>query len=776
MDNKLTIAVKEYAYRLGADLVGIANIERYSGAPLKMSPQGILPTAKSVIVCAVHHPDAAIELDGEIHPQVMGPYRIQYIMNDKLDVLSFKIGRMLDDLGYKTVPIASSNIWRYRGYKEMDAVFAPDISHIYGAVCAGLGELGWNGLCITPEYGARNRFISIITEAELTPTPLYNGEKLCDMCGECINKCPTNAYRKEVNGYKDVVVEGKHHKFANKNLWRCAWGEHFDINLDLPIPDKVDEQVLLDNVREHGTRGGEFGVCLKVCLPKNLRKWEPDYCQKTARRIRHAIPSDLPVHRQLYDKILVHAHTWDLVSVHFLSADSLQAAGIDIKPYLPDGCGAILLTSEYSIPNDALHHNDSDRFIEEGVDSCRKTRADVLDSYGRIAQFNVDFTELDVCRELETVGYSALPKTNMTHEGIKAIAGVRDDEANGRFIKTALVLTSAPVEDRAFTNLNQVEAEGDLKEQIFAFAREKGADLCGVASAATIDSLAEQLREIRKDEVLVSAIDKNPRMMPYDPSIRLIKRDIHSASELLPGAKSVLVFGMHYPETPVERVGQPPAEAVGPYVFTQYEVNRLIGHLGYSICMALNALGYKAFYSHNLTGAGSTVGSPRGQFNDATCNTLEAVAAGIGQMTLNGNVKTQEYGIHQRFIAIVTDAEITPDAVKGGMAEDCETCRACISACPTRALLADKIATLNLAGIKVKYLPVDANRCDWASKYALVCEEGNMYGGNFTNIPCPDEIDPENLADALRKQDNVFKFRPVTGERCVVACPLTGKK
>ncbi|MDD6882964.1 MAG: hypothetical protein PUD50_04570, partial [Eubacteriales bacterium] len=80
MDNKLTIAVKEYAYRLGADLVGIANIERYSGAPLKMSPQGILPTAKSVIVCAVHHPDAAIELDGEIHPQVMGPYRIQYIM------------------------------------------------------------------------------------------------------------------------------------------------------------------------------------------------------------------------------------------------------------------------------------------------------------------------------------------------------------------------------------------------------------------------------------------------------------------------------------------------------------------------------------------------------------------------------------------------------------------------------------------------------------------------------------------------------------------------
>ena len=65
MDNKLTQQIKNFAYSIGADLVGIANIERYENAPIAMSPQGILPTAKSVIVCAIHHPDAAIELDGE---------------------------------------------------------------------------------------------------------------------------------------------------------------------------------------------------------------------------------------------------------------------------------------------------------------------------------------------------------------------------------------------------------------------------------------------------------------------------------------------------------------------------------------------------------------------------------------------------------------------------------------------------------------------------------------------------------------------------------------
>ena len=772
MENSLTLKVKELAYRLGADLVGIANIERYKDAPIRMSPQGILPSAKSVIVCAVHHPDAAIELDGEIHPQVMGPYRIQYIMNDKLDVLSFRIARMLDDLGYQTVPIASSNIWRYRGYKEMDAVFAPDISHIYSAVCAGLGELGWNGLCITPEYGARNRFISIITEAELTPTPLYSGEKLCDLCGECIRKCPTNAYRKEVNGTKKIVVEGKEHVFCNKNLWRCAWGEHFDIDLDLPIPEKVDEKVLLENVAKYGMRGGEFGVCLKVCLPKHLRQWDESYCKLTARRKRHTAPSDLPVHRQVYDKLLVHARTWDLDSVHFISQESLKNAGIDIREALPDGVSAILLTARYQLPAGCRIDHDGSLAHIESFDSCHKTRADALDSYGRIAQFNVDFTELDMCRELETLGYTALPKTTMDHEPFRALCSVASTE--NTFVRTSLILTSAPFADKAALNLTEAAPFGSLKQQLKTAAMEKGADLFGVASAATIDQIAGQLRKIRAGEKRFAVTDKNTRMMPFDPVVTEEIREIAAATDLMSDAKSVIVLGMHYPETPAARVGQPPAEAVGPYVFTQYEVNRLTGHLAYSICRKLNALGYEAIYSHNLTGAGSTVGSPRGQFNDATCNALEAVAAGIGQMGLNGSVVTEEYGIHQRFVAIVTNADLEADEVKGGLAEACSGCGQCLTACPTCALRRERLTELDMNGTKVTYLPVDAVRCDWATRFSLVCEEGNMYTGNFTDIPCPEEVTAETLADALRQMDPVLKFRPVTGEKCIISCPLKG--
>ena len=772
MDNSLTLKIKEFAYSIGADLVGIANVERYENAPIEMSPQGILPTAKSVIVCAIHHPDAAIELDGEIHPQVMGPYRVQYTMNNKLDYMSFAISRMLDDLGYQAVPIASSNIWRYRGYKTLDATFAPDISHIYSGVCAGLGELGWNGLCITPEYGARNRFVSIITDAELTPTPLYNGPKLCDMCGECIRKCPTNAYRKEVNGKKNVVVEGKDHVFCNKNLWRCAWGEHFNLDLDLPIPEKVDEQVLLDHVAKHGARVGAFGVCLKVCLPKNLRVWDEDYCKKTARRKRHVTPSDLPVHRQAYDMVLTHARKWDLHSVQFLSSETLKNAGIDITKELPDGVSAILLTACYRLPEEAgIDHKSSITNTEGEAGSTRHNyRDESLNSYGRVAQRNLDFTELDVCRELEAMGYSSLPKTAVSHEPYRALCTLPTDK--NAEIRTALIFTAAPFADATYTDICKVEAAEDLKAQLHTLAADKGIDLFGVASAETIDSIASQLQEIRKGETRFVVEDKNLRMEPFDPVVTKTARHFTKASDLMHGAKSVIVMGMHYPDTAATRVGQPPAESVGPYVFTQYEVNRQIGNAAYSLCQALNSMGYQAVYSHDLTGAGSTVGSPRGQFNNASCNALEAVAAGLGQMSLNGSVVTGQYGIHQRFVAIVTDADLEADEVKAGLAKACADCERCLTVCPTGALKKEHLTELTIGGKRVTYLPVDQNRCDWATKFALIPEEGNIYVGNTTHVPCPEEITAEALDAALRQHDPVFKFRPVTGEKCIVSCPL----
>ena len=87
MNRNLTAKVKDCAYSFGADLVGVAPISRFEGAPIMMSPKGILPTATNVVVCAIHHLDEAIELGGEAHPQIIGPYSIQYVMNVKLGLV-----------------------------------------------------------------------------------------------------------------------------------------------------------------------------------------------------------------------------------------------------------------------------------------------------------------------------------------------------------------------------------------------------------------------------------------------------------------------------------------------------------------------------------------------------------------------------------------------------------------------------------------------------------------------------------------------------------------
>jgi hypothetical protein len=129
-----------------------------------MSPQGIMPDAQSVVVMAVHHPDGCVEMGGEPESQNIGPYAVQYTMNSMLDEISFNMGKFLEYEGYASIPIVSSNIWRYRGYRGLRENFAPDVSHIHAAIAAGLAVFGYSGLALTPEYGPRVRFVQACAE------------------------------------------------------------------------------------------------------------------------------------------------------------------------------------------------------------------------------------------------------------------------------------------------------------------------------------------------------------------------------------------------------------------------------------------------------------------------------------------------------------------------------------------------------------------------------------------------------------------------------------
>ncbi len=221
----LTADIKALASDLGADLVGIASVDMFQDSPKRTHPTGILPGAKSVVVIAVKYPDASIDQWGKPPAESMFFYQsVQaYMTGVIMPMIQFRVYRALEKAGYLAIPVAPSGYWRYRDYQEMKGGFYADFSHRHAAVAAGLGELGLNGLFLSPEFGIRQRMASVITTAPLRPNDLYCGKTLCTNCGRCLRNCPVEAF--DPNERLTTRIGDKEISYAKVDKWKCAWSE-----------------------------------------------------------------------------------------------------------------------------------------------------------------------------------------------------------------------------------------------------------------------------------------------------------------------------------------------------------------------------------------------------------------------------------------------------------------------------------------------------------------------------------------------------------------------
>ncbi len=760
--------VKSYAYEIGADLVGFGNIERCKHAPIKMSPQGILPEAKTVIVMAIHHPDACIELGGEEHPQKIGPYSVQYLMNSRLDEMSYRMATFIEEKGYGVIPICSSNIWRYNKYKDLDAVFAPDISHIYMPVVAGLADMGYNGLALTPEYGARNRFITVITDAEIEPDPLIPPGTVCDKCMLCRKHCPSQALSKEIDGDKILKIENYEYRFANKNLWRCAWGEHFDLDLDLELPEKVTEEVIVDYVKKYGVRSGEMGQCLKFCVPKKLRVFDRSYSKTPMRKYCLEWNEDLES-RKATDSLIAECHDKGVEYVAVESKETLMAKGINIDEMLPGAKTAITL-----ICTRPQEHGNTRSEYTSGV-------------FAHSVQYHLDSVSYDLVRNIEAIGFRSLMtivssgshchEMENPHLNQQISASLLKDAkciwyANTVYTHKAFPERKLTLEKSRDLLPSKFRSTATLTSEIKEFSKKTGADLVGISSARRIADVSGQLRKYFEGEKYLEAVDNSHRFKIWDPEITEKTRHVFNAEEYLPGAKSVIVIGLRFHKKVLEYATKPPAEAVGPYAFQTYVTRWQGGLMATKIARKLNHLGYQAVISPDLMGLGSIIASPRGFVDDLFCNRFSAVAAGLGTLTKSGRLLTEEFGIRQRFIAIITDAELNEDQVMSAMPELCADCERCIKACPTQAI-SGKEVTFKCDGKEFSFNRIDTNLCEWSKRYAITGESGFKYLGSKLDESPIGKITPETLSAALKKHDPIKKYRPVVCEPCVIECPYS---
>jgi epoxyqueuosine reductase QueG len=751
--------IKHKAYQLGADLVGVGDIDRCKHAPKMMSPQGLMPEAKSVIVMAIHYTDVCIELGGESHPQHMGPYHTQNLMNQRLDEMSYRLATELERMGARAIPIVSSNIWRYNQYKELDAIFAPDVSHIYMAVVAGLAEIGYNGLAMTPEYGSRARFITVITDVELEPDPLISPGSICDRCMLCKKHCPTGALSKEIDGEHVLKIDPYEYRFPNKNLWRCAWAEHFKLDLDMEIPEKVDEAVILKKVHEHGLRAGEAGQCHKYCLPKHLRSFDRSYSTTPMRKYPNegATPT-----RDQIDRLLARPLADGADRLIVFSAQTLKEQGIDLEEYLPGAASAVLLLVDPDLTA-------SDPGVREG------------------AHYQVNSLCYDLTRGLEQLGARTYmdfhwrasqpddsPNAQPPQRLLATMPEMAGKTVAANAVVTRLALSAHERSARVEASLDAGSAQADVTEDLQALARKWGADLTGVAPANRIDQLVDQLREAFEGQEILDAKDNSSPYTPWKPEVTSHTRQVRTAGDWLEGARSVLVFGLRYHASVLEQATRPPAEAVGPYSFETYVTYRIGCQIGFILVRRLRNLGYRAVLTGDLTQTASLTATPREPEPDLFSNRFAAVAAGLGWLTTSGHLCTPQFGLRQRVMALVTDAPLqASDLLAPSSQQDvCQSCDApCISACPSQAFTGQRVE-LTCQDQTYSFVRTDPLRCDWSKRYALTAASGFGYLGSPADVAPPEQISPDALAEALTHHDPIKKFRPVVAEPCVMACPL----
>jgi epoxyqueuosine reductase len=191
--------VIESAKRHGAELVGIASVDRWEAAPVYARPTTILKEAQSVIVFGIPIPRGVVEtIPSHIWTRLHG-----HMMGVMVDDIAWKLALELEAEGYKSVDIGGLVVGKSIFNKMVSALgdvpypihdfeSEGELALNWAGQAAGLGTVGTNSLLITEKYGPNVILGAVITTAKLEPDPLIE-EDLCDECYSCVKECPAGA-------------------------------------------------------------------------------------------------------------------------------------------------------------------------------------------------------------------------------------------------------------------------------------------------------------------------------------------------------------------------------------------------------------------------------------------------------------------------------------------------------------------------------------------------------------------------------------------------------
>lgn len=205
--------LKEYAAEVGADLFGVADISRERDKFAEDIREQTANMAYSIVI-AVNLSTAVLNT---VKDRPTSIYKTHYrTANTFLDDAAFRISKMINGMGYRSIPVAASFII------DWDTQTA-HVSHKGLAELAGIGWRGRNNLVVNPNFGPAIRLASVLTDIPLkTDKPLDFG---CSGCFECLKHCPAGAIAEDVAGFDHIACFEQLREFSrHKNFGQYICG------------------------------------------------------------------------------------------------------------------------------------------------------------------------------------------------------------------------------------------------------------------------------------------------------------------------------------------------------------------------------------------------------------------------------------------------------------------------------------------------------------------------------------------------------------------------
>lgn len=221
--HNLKTKIVEFAKKDGIDLIGFADRSRFEGLDAQHDPFSIFPEARTVIMIGKRICRGSLR--GIEEGTNFGDYTLfgkNWLEDEFLALSAYNLTNFIESNGWEAVPLfPNPSELGPSGVPVAEGRPAPNVypDFDYAAVACGICSISYNRLVFSREFGSRQRFHMILTDAELESTPLL-ADDVCNSCRNCADACPLNAISKTET--EEIEICGKVFTVGKIDYNKCS--------------------------------------------------------------------------------------------------------------------------------------------------------------------------------------------------------------------------------------------------------------------------------------------------------------------------------------------------------------------------------------------------------------------------------------------------------------------------------------------------------------------------------------------------------------------------